>query len=140
MSLWIQKDKKPASLRQQLASVISTLDNLRAKKDERIKIFSDLRSQIEKISEEIREYESQQDNTTNSIVVDEYDLSTRKLDECHAQLCALQKDKVLHSYHEQSRENFVHMCFCSLITSLFPNSIAVLLCSSHTSQMRLMHV
>ncbi|KAG6486250.1 hypothetical protein ZIOFF_054820 [Zingiber officinale] len=87
------KDKKPASLRQQLASVISVLDNLRAKKDERAKIFSDMRSQIEKISEEIREYENQQDNTTNPIIIDEHDLSTRKLDEYHAQLRTLQKDK-----------------------------------------------
>ncbi|URE09553.1 Microtubule-associated protein [Musa troglodytarum] len=48
---------------------------------------------IEKISVEIREYAHQHDTVGGPVVMDEHDLSTRKLDEYHAQLRALQKEK-----------------------------------------------
>lgn len=97
MNLWIQKDKKSAPLKEQVASVTPVLENLRAKKEERIKSFTDVKLQIEKISAEIREYEHQQEAPLSAVIVDEYDLSTRKLDEYRTQLRTLQKDKVIHS-------------------------------------------
>ncbi|WOK93983.1 65-kDa microtubule-associated protein 6-like isoform X1 [Canna indica] len=87
------KDKKSASLKEQLASVMPMLENLRVKREERIKILSDVRSQIEKISSEIREYEHQHEALISPITIDEYDLSMRMIDEYQAQLRALQKDK-----------------------------------------------
>lgn len=91
----LQKDKKPASLKEQLASVTPILENLRIKKEERIKNFADVRLQIEKITAEIREHEHQHDAMTSLAIVDEHDLSMRKLNEQHEQLRALQKEKVL---------------------------------------------
>lgn len=93
MTLCIQKDKKSAPLKEQLALVTPMWENLRRKKQERIKSFSDVRLQIEKISAEIREH----DAVICPVIEDEYDLSTRKLEEYQAQLRALHKDKVLHS-------------------------------------------
>ncbi|CAL9055741.1 65-kDa microtubule-associated protein 6-like isoform X1 [Musa acuminata AAA Group] len=87
------KDKKPASLKEQLASVTPILENLRIKKEERIKNFADVRLQIEKITAEIREHEHQHDAMTSLAIVDEHDLSMRKLNEQHEQLRALQKEK-----------------------------------------------
>lgn len=82
-----------ASLKEQLATVAPLLNNLRAKKEERIKQFSDIRSQIEKISAEITEYNHPNDAITVPIV-DENDLSLRKLNQYQADFRALQKEKV----------------------------------------------
>ncbi|XP_064969464.1 65-kDa microtubule-associated protein 6 isoform X2 [Musa acuminata AAA Group] len=87
------KDKKAASLKEQLASVTPILENLRIKKEERIKNFADVRLQIEKITAEIREREHQHDAMTSLAIVDEHDLSMRKLNEQHEQLRVLQKEK-----------------------------------------------
>jgi Ase1/PRC1/MAP65 family protein len=69
------------------------LENLRCKKEERIKQFSDIRQQIEKIRFELSEYNDQGGNMS-SIETEEHDLSTRKLNNYQAQLRALQKEKV----------------------------------------------
>lgn len=81
------------SLKEQLAAVIPVLDDLKCKKEERIKQYYDIRSQIEKIRSELSEHNDQGDNV-NSLAADEHDLSTRKLNSYQAQLRALQKDKV----------------------------------------------
>ncbi|CAL9117747.1 unnamed protein product [Musa textilis] len=88
-----KKDNKPASIKEQLNLVTNTLEHLRTKKEERVKKFADVLLQIEKISVEIREYAHQHDTVGGPVVMDEHDLSTRKLDEYHAQLRALQKEK-----------------------------------------------
>ncbi|CAL5074019.1 unnamed protein product [Urochloa decumbens] len=90
--LYMKKDKGVVPLKEQLAAVIPVLENLRCKKEERIKQFSDIRSQIEKIRYELSEYNDQGDNTS-SLAADEHDLSTRKLNSYQAQLRTLQKDK-----------------------------------------------
>lgn len=89
----MQKDKSYVSLKEQLAAVVPVLDNLKCKKEKRIKQFYDIRSQIQKILSELSEHNDQGDNV-NSAVADEHDLSTRKLDNYQAQLRDLQKDKV----------------------------------------------
>ena len=90
--LW-QKDKGVVPLKEQLAAVVPVLENLKCKKEERVKQLSDIRSQIEKIRFELSEHNDQGDNAT-SVAAEEHDLSTRKLNSYQAQLRALQKDKV----------------------------------------------
>lgn len=91
----VQKDKSVVPLKEQLAAVVPVLENLKGKKEERLKQFSDIQSQIEKIRSELSEY-SDGDDKANSLIVDENDLSTRKLNNYQAQLHALQKEKVYH--------------------------------------------
>lgn len=82
------------SIKEQLNLVTNTLEHLGTKKEERVKKFADVLLQIEKISVEIREYAHHHDTVGGPVVMDEHDLSTRKLDEYRAQLRALQKEKV----------------------------------------------
>ncbi|CAN1839260.1 65-kDa microtubule-associated protein 6 [Linum perenne] len=81
-----QKDKKTMSLKEKLASVSPLVDDLKMKKEERLKQFDDIKSQIEKISGEISGYSS-------SLSLDEHDLSMRKLNEYQTHLRTLQKEK-----------------------------------------------
>ncbi|XP_044948922.1 65-kDa microtubule-associated protein 6-like isoform X1 [Hordeum vulgare subsp. vulgare] len=90
--LYLKKDKGYVSLKEQLAAVVPVLDDLKCKKEERIKQYYDIRSQIEKIRSELSEQNDQGDNV-NSLADDEHDLSTRNLNSYQAQLRALQKDK-----------------------------------------------
>ncbi|XP_072980179.1 65-kDa microtubule-associated protein 6-like [Typha angustifolia] len=87
-----KKDKEMASLKEQLATVMPLLENLKVRREERIKQFSDIQSQIEKISAELTEYNHQND-AMSTTTIDEHDLSIRKLNQYQAQLCALQKEK-----------------------------------------------
>lgn len=80
-------------LKEQLATVAPVLESLKCKKEERIKQFSDIRSQIEKIRFELSEYNDQGDDPS-SLAAEEHDLSMRKLNSYQTQLRALQKDKV----------------------------------------------
>ncbi|KAF8695095.1 hypothetical protein HU200_037704 [Digitaria exilis] len=90
--LYMKKDKGVVSLKEQLAAVVPMLENLKCKKEERIKQFSDIRLQIEKIRSELSEHNEQSDKAS-SLAADEHDLSTRKLNSYQTELRALQKDK-----------------------------------------------
>ncbi|XP_062193394.1 65-kDa microtubule-associated protein 6-like [Phragmites australis] len=90
--LYLKKDKGVVPLKEQLAAVVPVLENLKCKKEERIKQFSDILSQIAKIRFELSEYNDQGDNAS-SLAADEHDLSTRKINNYQAQLRALQKEK-----------------------------------------------
>ncbi|KAK1287397.1 65-kDa microtubule-associated protein 6 [Acorus calamus] len=79
------------SLKEQLASVTPLLDDLRVKKEERIKQFADIKLQLEKINWEISGYNHVADAGPDNW--EEHDLSLRKLNEYHAQLRTLQKEK-----------------------------------------------
>nr|CAD1837370.1 unnamed protein product [Ananas comosus var. bracteatus] len=85
---YVQMQKAHMSLKEQLASVMPLLEDLRVKKEERIKQFSEVRSQIDKISAEISGQ-----NLQYSSYADELDMSIRKLDEYQTQLQNLQKEK-----------------------------------------------
>lgn len=89
-------DKKGTSLKEQLALVTPILEDMRVKKEERIKEFADIRAQIKKITAEITGCANQ--NNVSFIHTDDQDLSLRKLNEYQAQLRILQKDKVIHLY------------------------------------------
>ncbi|KAK4380566.1 hypothetical protein RND71_002428 [Anisodus tanguticus] len=88
----IQPAKKSASLKEQLALVTPLIDDLRVKKDERVKQFADVKTQIDKITTEISGY-SNIINAVSSLNLEDHDLSLRNLSEYQSHLHALQKEK-----------------------------------------------
>uniref|UniRef100_A0A0E0EUC0 Microtubule-associated protein MAP65-1a n=1 Tax=Oryza meridionalis TaxID=40149 RepID=A0A0E0EUC0_9ORYZ len=111
--LYLKKDKSVVPLKEQLAAVVPVLENLKGKKEERLKQFSDIQSQIEKIRSELSEYRDG-DDKANSLIVDENDLSTRKLNNYQAQLHALQKEKSDRLHKVLEYVNEVH-CLCGVL-------------------------
>ena len=77
-----------------LASVTPLVDDLKVKKEERLKQLADIKAQIEKISAEISGYHSINSALIGTVVAEEQDLSLRKLNEYQMQLRTLQKEKV----------------------------------------------
>lgn len=92
-NLHSQPEKRSGTLKEQLAIITPQLEELRLRKEERIKQFTEVKGQIQKISGEISGYSQRSDVVLNSINGEEDDLSLRKLDEYHAYLQALQKEK-----------------------------------------------
>ncbi|KAK4842311.1 hypothetical protein QYF36_019525 [Acer negundo] len=88
----IQTEKRSTSLKDKLASVAPLVDDLREKKEERIKQFTDIKAHIEKISGEIFGYDHLNNNLMNSLSLEE-DLSLRRLTEYQTHLRTLQKEK-----------------------------------------------
>ncbi|CAN4087573.1 unnamed protein product [Withania somnifera] len=88
----VQPEKKSASLKEQLALVTPLIDDLRVKKDERVKQFAYIKTQIDKITSEISGY-SNIINAVSSLNLEDHDLSLRNLYECQSHLRALQKEK-----------------------------------------------
>ncbi|KAK2453783.1 65-kDa microtubule-associated protein [Trifolium repens] len=91
----IKAEKRSASLKEKLASVTPLVEELKKKKEERVKQFIDIKAQIEKISGEICGTFSVNDNVSVSSTggVDEQDLSIRRLNEYQTHLRSLQKEK-----------------------------------------------
>ncbi|GMH26278.1 hypothetical protein Nepgr_028121 [Nepenthes gracilis] len=85
--------KRSASLKEQLASVTPFVEDLKLKKNDRIKQFADIKAQIQKISGEISECSSLNKDMMNCIILEEDDLSLRRLTEYQTHLRSLQKDK-----------------------------------------------
>jgi hypothetical protein len=94
VNLQFQTEKRSASLKEKLASVTPLVEDLKMKKDERMKQFADIKAQIEKIDGEIAGYNHVNNTMTSSLALDELDLSLRKLTECQTHLRTLQKEKV----------------------------------------------
>lgn len=90
IELSMQMEKRSVSLKKQLDVVSPLLENLRNKKEERMKQFSDVLLEMKKLSAEIAGYSSHND----SFRLDEHDLSSRRLNEFRAQLQIIQKEKV----------------------------------------------
>jgi protein regulator of cytokinesis 1 len=91
----IKTEKRSASLKEKLASVTPLVEELKKKKEERVKQFTDIKAQIEKISGEICGTFSVNDDVSVSSTggVDEQDLSIRRLNEYQTHLRSLQKEK-----------------------------------------------
>ncbi|CAI9283508.1 unnamed protein product [Lactuca saligna] len=83
-------EKTSGTIKEQLAAIAPALEQLWKQKEERIKDFSDVQTQIQKICGEIAGSSNQQ---AGSPKVDESDLSLKKLSEFHDQLKELQKEK-----------------------------------------------
>ncbi|KAK2996809.1 hypothetical protein RJ639_024785 [Escallonia herrerae] len=81
-------EKKATTLKEQLTVVTPLVEDLKIKKEERIKQFADIKAHIEKIAGEISEY-----GHVSSHNVEDQDLSLRKLTEYQSHLRTLQKEK-----------------------------------------------
>ncbi|KAM3281454.1 65-kDa microtubule-associated protein 6 [Capsicum chacoense] len=102
-----QSEKMSVSLKEQLGLIMPLVDDLKAKKDERVKQFADVKSQIEKITSEISGSCSIA-NSLSTLNLEEHDLSTRKLSECQSHLHALQKEKSVRIQRVLDSVNEVH--------------------------------
>ena len=88
-------EKLAGTLKDQLASIQPQLDELRRKQDMRVQQFIDVKAHIDRITREILGSPQTDENGTTSPPSQEEDLSLKRLDEFHAQLHSLQKEKVI---------------------------------------------
>lgn len=88
--LSFQSDQKAVSLKDELKQILPQLDEMRKRKSERSNQFLEVLEEIQKISDELNGYE----HSASKIMLDETDLSLKKLDELTKQLNALQQEKV----------------------------------------------
>ncbi|MFS8018514.1 putative microtubule-associated protein, MAP65/Ase1/PRC1 [Helianthus anomalus] len=109
----INVDKKASSLKGQLMMVTPLVEDLKSKKEERIKQFADIKSQIEKINSEILGY-NQITSTVSSLNLEEQDLSIRKLGDYQSHLRSLQKEKSERIQKVLAYVNEVHL-MCSIL-------------------------
>ncbi|XP_058104137.1 65-kDa microtubule-associated protein 3-like [Magnolia sinica] len=86
-----QPDQKTKTLNEELRSTLQQLEEMQKRKCDRLNQFHEVLEQIQQISMEIS---GSGEYTTSKMVVDETDLSMRKLEELHRQLKALQKEKI----------------------------------------------
>lgn len=129
----IQSEKMSASLKEQLGLIMPLVDDLKAKKDERVKQFADIKTQIEKITSEI----SGSCNIVNSLStlnLEEHDLSTRKLSECQSHLRALQKEKSVRVQRVLDSVNEVHT-LCGVLGLDFGETVSNVHPSLHETSM-----
>ncbi|XP_059315079.1 65-kDa microtubule-associated protein 3-like [Lycium ferocissimum] len=82
-----QSDQSQGGLKAELRAVLPELEEMRKRKSDRKNQFIEVMKQIQKIKNEIYRF------TSTSLVVDESDLSLRKLEELHTELHALQQEK-----------------------------------------------
>ncbi|KAH0941998.1 hypothetical protein HID58_001635, partial [Brassica napus] len=81
-------DKTSGTIKEQLSAIAPALEQLWQQKEERLREFSGVQSQIQKICEEIAGGLS-----NGPLVVDESDLSLKRLDDYKSKLQELQKEK-----------------------------------------------
>ncbi|GKV33710.1 hypothetical protein SLEP1_g42177 [Rubroshorea leprosula] len=85
-----QSDQNAGSLKEELRKILPQLEEMRKRKIDRRNQFLEVLEALQKIATEI--YESTE-SVSFKALVDETDLSLRKLEELHRQLHALQKEK-----------------------------------------------
>ncbi|XP_010536523.1 PREDICTED: 65-kDa microtubule-associated protein 3 isoform X2 [Tarenaya hassleriana] len=85
-----QSDQNAGSLKEELGMILPQLEEMQKRKSERRNQFVEVLEQIDKISNEIN---GQLEHLSSEALIDETDLSLRKLEELHVQLCILQKEK-----------------------------------------------
>ncbi|MBA0606707.1 hypothetical protein Godav_019135, partial [Gossypium davidsonii] len=113
------------TINEQLAAIAPALEQLLKQKEERVKEFSDVQSQIQKICGEIAGNASEQ---TGAPAVDESDLSLKKLNEYQVKLQELQKEKSDRLHKVLEFVSTVHdlctvlgMDFFSTVTEVHPS-------------------
>ncbi|KAJ0102269.1 hypothetical protein Patl1_04126 [Pistacia atlantica] len=118
-------EKTSGTIKEQLAAIAPVLEQLWKQKEERVKEFSDIQSQIEKICGEIAGNLSLSEEAP---AVDEADLTLKKLDEYQAQLHELQKEKSDRLHKVLEFVSTVHdlcavlgMDFFSTVTEVHPS-------------------
>nr|XP_027095666.1 65-kDa microtubule-associated protein 8-like isoform X2 [Coffea arabica]XP_027100333.1 65-kDa microtubule-associated protein 8-like isoform X2 [Coffea arabica] len=91
-SLPLRPEKMTGTLKEQLNSITPALKEMQLRKEERVKQFRAVQSQIQKISGEIAG-RSEYNDTSSSIVVNESDLSLKRLEEYQNELQRLHNEK-----------------------------------------------
>lgn len=92
INLLLQSEQPSGTIKDQLAAIAPALEQLWKQRDERVKEFSDVLAQIQKIHGEIDGTLTPKDQCRE---VDKSDLSSKKLNECKSHLKELQKEKVM---------------------------------------------
>ncbi|KAB2615580.1 65-kDa microtubule-associated protein 1-like [Pyrus ussuriensis x Pyrus communis] len=117
-------EETSGTIKEQLAAIAPLLEQLWKQKEERVKEFTDVQLQIQKICGEI----AGNSNLSESPAVDESDLSLKKLDEFHSQLHDLQKEKSERLHKVLEFVSTVHdLCavlgldFLSTVTEVHPS-------------------
>lgn len=120
-------EKSTGTIKEQLATIAPVIEKLWKQKEERIKEFTDIQSQIQKICGEIAGT-LKVDEQMGTPIVDEDDLSLKKLDEFQSQLQELQKEKSDRLHKVLDFVSTVHdlcavlgMDFYSTITEVHPS-------------------
>lgn len=126
----INVEKKASSLKGQLMIVTPLVEDLKLKKEERIKQFADIKDQIEIINGEILGYSQ----ITNTVNLEEQDLSTRKLGEYQSHLRSLQKEKSQRISKVLAYVNEVHL-LCSILGSDFGKTVSAVHPSLHDTSL-----
>ncbi|XAR64492.1 hypothetical protein NMG60_11024861 [Bertholletia excelsa] len=129
----IQTEKKAASLKEQLAFMTPMVEDLKLKKEERLKQFVDIKAQIDKTSAEISGY-SYLINSLSPINLEEQDLSMRKLTEYQTQLRTLQKEKSERLHKVLEYVNEVHL-LCGVLGLDFGKTVGDVHPSLHGASM-----
>ncbi|XP_062210500.1 65-kDa microtubule-associated protein 6-like [Phragmites australis] len=115
-------DEKHTSLKDQLAAVTPLLEDLRAKKEERMKQISNVQSQIEKIKAQISDHSYQNNDDSVKHLNDDHDLSTRRLSDLQMQLRNLQKEK-----SDRLQKVFIYVdevhCLCAVLGLDFAKTV-----------------
>ncbi|KAM1343068.1 hypothetical protein PS2_007215 [Malus domestica] len=117
-------EKTSGTIKEQLGAIAPLLEQLWEQKEERVKEFTDVQSQIQKICGEI----AGNSNLSESPAVDESDLSLKKLLEFQSQLHDLQKEKSERLHKVLEFVSTVHdLCavlgldFLSTVTEVHPS-------------------
>ncbi|KAF8377998.1 hypothetical protein HHK36_029331 [Tetracentron sinense] len=95
-----QPEKMAGTLKEQLDSITPALREMQLRKEERVNQFRDVQTQIQKISAEITG-QSEIDISSSNVIVNENDLSLKKLEEYQIELQRLHKEKVFE--HDSDR-------------------------------------
>lgn len=88
----MQSDQTPESLKIELRIILPQIEEMRKIKFDRKNQFIEVLRQIQSIENEICRLDR---SASNELAIDETDLSTKKLEEWHRELQALQKEKVI---------------------------------------------
>ncbi|MCO5608818.1 hypothetical protein L7F22_063035 [Adiantum nelumboides] len=115
-----KSEKKPTTLKGQIAAITPQLEELRLKKEQRIQQFTDVTSQIQKLTAEIDGSSVQSCNSQLIDIGD--DLSLRRLEEHHAHLQGLQKEKSERLHKVLDCVNVIHE-LCSVLGLDFANTV-----------------
>ncbi|XP_062153827.1 65-kDa microtubule-associated protein 3 isoform X2 [Alnus glutinosa] len=105
-----QSDQNAGSLKEELRKILPQLEEMRKRKSDRRNQFIEVQQQIQEISNEVygsTEYMS------SKMVVDDSDLSLRKLEELHRKLHELQKEK-----SDRLRQIQEHLCTVNSLCSV----------------------
>ncbi|KAK7308318.1 hypothetical protein VNO77_41920 [Canavalia gladiata] len=129
----IKTEKRSASLKEKLASITPLVEELKKKKDERLKQFVDVKAQIEKISGEIYGFHPIHNGFSSTTVEDEQDLSLRRLNEYQTHLRTLQKEKSDRLQKVLQCVNEVHS-LCSVLGLDFGQTVGDVHPSLHGTQ------